>query len=572
MMLGSVLLVQALSSCSLISVTLLSMLMLTWTGCKDYDADYQFNDELSNRVSLAMNISTTRNTTRMADDVTQVNYETQPAREIQELKLFPFTVDDLNNVGKIIEGKTALSGFECDVNELVFKRNNIFRFYYDDSEVVIPDKTASFLCYAQAVPKPVEEENPVKEKFVNGSITATGLGSETETKTSTISFAPEVIHNRVTVSDNATAIATYLTDIANVIKDAGNNDFFFKFINEGRLVACSSTNVPKLAAWATTNGADLTELTAPSNNYPSDIHLPDGAAVVKWLKPARENNYRFVPQPVTTTEANINRLDRFIYPAELWYYANSRIKTDPESRKDDYNNNNHTDWDDVLDTYKTDNGVMDASVHSVAIKDPLRYAVGCLQIGLVVSETLKDAEEVEITIPTGKVPLTAVFVSNQYQQKFNFTPDVSTEEKIIYDPEIPDNAGVTMGSCTSPTPNTATATKFVSTLVFQTPDDVDVRFALEFENNSGKDFQGADGRIFDGTKFYLVGTIDVIGNQVEDYKNRAFTKNYITQGTVRISSLKQAYPYLPDLLDPRLEIAIKLEPKWIQSTTTNVPL
>ena len=62
------------------------------------------------------------------------------------------------------------------------------------------------------------------------------------------------------------------------------------------------------------------------------------------------------------------------------------------------------------------------------------------------------------------------------------------------------------------------------------------------------------------------------GGQSEDYKNRAFTKNYITQGTVKISSLKQAYPYLPDLLDPRLEIAVKLVPEWIQSTTTNVPL
>ena len=99
-----------------------------------------------------------------------------------------------------------------------------------------------------------------------------------------------------------------------------------------------------------------------------------------------------------------------------------------------------------------------------------------------------------------------------------------------------------------------------------------MRFALEFVNDSNNDFRGADGIIFRGTKFYLVGTIDVTGGQSEDYKNRAFTKNYITQGTVKISSLKQAYPYLPDLLDPRLEIAVKLVPEWIQSTTTNVPL
>lgn len=530
MMLMPVLLVQALSSCSLI------------------DEPETIGDG-SVKASLALNISTVRSTTRMADNVTQVN----SARVIpkEDLKLFPFAVQ-----GVIGEGETALSGMEYEMIKVDNKNH-----YLDYETVNIPTGTASFLCYAKA--------KPVEGKFVNGFISATGLDSETP-NTSTISFVPEVIHNSVAVSDNATAIATYLTNIANVIKDAGNNDFFFKFINEGRLVACSSTNVPKLAAWATTNGADLTRLTAPSNNYPSDIHLPDGAAVVKWNK----TEGKFEPQPVTTTEANINSLNRFIYPAELWYYANSRIKTDMAAHKDDYN---YTNWNDVLATYKTDNGVMDASVHSVAIKDPLRYAVGCLQVGLVVSESLSDADAETPTtfkfseLPSGTFPLTAVFVSGQYQQKFNFTPNTSVDgyEKIIYDPEITD---VSMKSCTSPTPNTATASKFVNTLVFQTQDGVDVRFALEFENNSGTDFQGADGRIFDGTKFYLVGTIDVTGGQVEDYRNRAFTKNYITQGTVRISSLKQAYPYLPDLLDPRLEIAVKLVPDWKQSTTTNVPL
>ena len=58
----------------------------------------------------------------------------------------------------------------------------------------------------------------------------------------------------------------------------------------------------------------------------------------------------------------------------------------------------------------------------------------------------------------------------------------------------------------------------------------------------------------------------------EAYKNRVFTKDYITQGIVKIESLKQAYTYLPDLMDPRLEVMLKLEPDWIQSTTTNVPL
>ena len=115
-------------------------------------------------------------------------------------------------------------------------------------------------------------------------------------------------------------------------------------------------------------------------------------------------------------------------------------------------------------------------------------------------------------------------------------------------------------------------TIYNNTLVFQTKDGENVRFALEFENNSGQDFMGADGIVFKGTKFYMVGSIEVPIGQTDDWKKRVFTKAYTTQGTVRISSLKQAHTYLPDLLDPRLEIGVKLIPNWILSTPTNVPL
>ncbi len=563
------------------------MLMMTWTGCKDYDADYQFNDELSNRVNLALNISTIRSTTRMSDDVTQVNYADHEARKIliDDLKLFSFQTQ-----GVIGDNEDAQSDLEYKMSPA--KSSNNYRHYYDYITVKIPMGTASFLCYTKAQPMADLSESVTKEpKFVNGSVILSKKEDETPwlkdltPNTNNITFTPEVIHNSVEVDegDPLSHIAAYLTEIAKAIP-ADKHAFFLKFINEGRLVACSSTpntnnnnvnNVQALAAWAASEGGvDLNleriKNTTYEEGYPANINLPDGAAVVKWNKTER----KFEPQPVTTTEANINRLDRFIYPAELWYYANSRIKTDPLAQKEDYTY--YADWNDVLANYRIDNGVMDPSVRSVAIKDPLRYAVGCLQIGLVASnsETLMDADEQSIPFGDTTFPLTAVFVSGQYQQKFNFTPNTSVDsyEKIIYDPEIPKIPGLTMGGSKSPTPQTANATKFVSTLVFQTPDDVDVRFALEFENNSGKDFQGADGRILNGTKFYLVGLIDVTGEQAEDYKNRAFTKNYITQGTVRISSLKQAYPYLPDLLDPRLEIAVKLVPEWIQSTTTNVPL
>ena len=540
MLLMPVLFVQAFSSCSLID---------------------ESEEAESVATSLAFNVSVNRSATRMSDEKTQ-----QPNtsfRGIQDLVILPFGIQ-----GTIGEDSEPLPGMTYDMhpNETVIKN------YFDDRNVKIPFGTASFLCYARAAKTLANETPTPEENFENGSITASGLDAQTP-NTSTFSFAPKVIYTTTTtvnetvtptVHAKATAIANYLTDIAQAIPEE-NHDFFLQFINNGHPVAASSTNVTKLEAWATTNGITLpTPRPEGLSDYPSVISLPDGAAVVKW----NFTEKKFEPQPVTTTEANVNSLNRFVYPAELWYYANSRIKTSTEAQKEKYNQQN---WSDVLASYDTDNGVIDYQTKSVAIKDPLSYAVGCLRIGLVVSSTMKDANDQTITLSANSFPLTAVFVSGQHAQAYNFTAKNDNNELIIYDNQMPDN--VSMGGAIATHPDEDTPQKYVNTLVFQTKDGENVRFALEFTNNSGVDFMGTNGIVFAGTKFYLIGTIKVLpGIQTDDWKKRAFTKNYTTQGTVRISSLSQAYTYLPDLLDPRLEIGIRLVPNWIQSTPTNVPL
>ena len=531
---------------------LLAFWMLTMVSCASDDAPTGSDGQKSVGVSLAFDVSVLRGGTRMSDAVTQ-----QPNasyRGIQDPYLFPFDVE-----GVIGSNEDALTGNVLSP----YLINEAQHYYMDDNSPDVRIGTASFLCYAKAIPFS-------NDQFVNGSIMET---IETipggNPNTSDISFAPEQIYtdkttvdgNEIpTIAEEATGIATYLTDIALAIKNAGKDDFYFQFINNGHPIACSSTNVEKLGAWAESKDVTLpTPRPEGFGGYPSNISLPDGAAVVKWNETAQ----KFEPWTVTTTEVNINRLDRFVYPAELWYYANSRIKTSAKSQKENYN---LTKWSDVLAKYETDNGVLNFNVKSVAIKEPLSYAVGCLQIGLVANSTLTDADGTTITLSAENAtfPLTAVFVSGQHAQAFDFTAKDDNNEQIIYDKEI---TGMSMGTATAASP-----TAYTNTLVFQTKDGQNVRFALEFTNNSGQDFMGSNGIVFKDTKFYLVGTIEVPVGQTDDWKKRAFTKSYTTRGTVRISSLKQAYTYLPDLLDPRLEIGIKLIPDWILSTPTVVPL
>lgn len=538
---------------------LLACCMLTMVSCASDDAPSDGEDTVG--VSLAFDVSVLRGDTRMSDAVTQ--QPNTPYLGLLNLYLFPFDVE-----GVIGSGKTPLSG-------------NVFRpyqingtyHYMDDKTLDIRVGTASFLCYARSGYESSDADK--SDWFKYGHIKSSSI-LESVPNTSNISFEPEKIYtDQTTVDGNvipavhakAAAIATYLTDVANAIKDQGKSALYQQFISNGHPVACSSNNVDMLKAWVTNepNYVDLSSVNVSyANDYPANIKLPDGAAVVKW----NETDNKFEPWTVTTTEVNINRLDRFIYPVELWYYANSRIKTSAKSQKENYN---LSDWSKVLDKYENNDAVVDVNVKSVAIKDPLSYAVGCLRIGLVAKSALDDADGTTISLSAGTsptFPLTAVFVSGQHAQSYDFTAK-NDDEKIIYDKEI---TGISMGTATTASLSTATPTAYTNTLVFQAKDGENIRFALEFENNSGQDFKGCNGIVFAGTKFYLVGTIEVPVGQTDDWKKRAFTKGYTTQGTVRISSLKQAYTYLPDLLDPRLEIGIKLIPNWILSTPTVVPL
>ena len=545
---------------------IVTMLMALFVLSCTSDETLSNTDSLENvPVSLAMNVSTNNASTRMSAAVTQ--QKGQVFRGIQDQRLFPFAASALVN-NLIASAESPLSTYITNLNRYNEEADNLH--YFDDRSVKVPNGTVAFLCYCRATPS--------DSKFENGSLITNIIKETAEEEldwsdpsitTANIQFEPEKIYtattnNAVTVPDAANTIADYLTAIANAIPD-NKRDFFHQFVNNGHPMACSSTNVVGLEAWAESNGVTLpTPRPIDFDGYPASISLPDGAAVVQW----NYTSNKFEAQVQTNTDVNnINSLNRFVYPPELFYYANSRIKTSRSIRKQDYSK---ISWEDVLKEYDDGFGEMDFSVHSVAIIDPLSYAVGCLQVGLnVQSNLLEDAAGNDIPLTDASFPLTAVLISSQFAQGYDFTPK-GADEYIIYDKTI--EGGISMGGSIVSTPTIPS--KYTNTLVLQTKDNKKVRFALEFTNDSGQAFEGINGKVFDGTKFYLVGTIEVPAaiDQDNDFKKRVFTKNHITKGVVTISSLKEAYTYLPDLLDPRLEVGIQLVPNWIQVTTTNVPL
>lgn len=525
-----------LKLCDIIRWLLAVLIVLSATSCV---ADEDTSSG-SAKASLAFSVSTQRASTRMNAAATQ--QEGSVFRGITNQWFYPFGTE-----GEIESGHKILGNPITDLRQY----NTIYHHYYKNNDLDIPVGTASFLCYCSALDN--------LGNFDGGAIDATWpTVVPTETTASVISFSPKKIYDNVTTADEkAEKIAEYLTHVANAIKNSNvenKDDLFMQFINYGHIIPASSSYVSKyvagLESWLTSE-----EITLP-NNYPASITLPDGAAVVQW----NSTEEKFTPVLQTTTQANINSLNRFVYPAPLWYYANSRIKTSYTDQYENYNN----DWKVVLDEHENDDATVKGDEASVAIKDELQYAVGCLQLELDAATSIENREKYE---------LTGVFISSQYPQKFDFTPNATGTECIIYDKKIPE--GFTMAS-------TGENAKKNYTLAFQTPDNKDVRIALEFKNNSDEELKGIETMDLDGhplkstiypkTKFYLVGTLNLPTPTTEDHTKRVFTKDYITYGKVIIKDLSQAHPYLPDLLDPRLEVGIEVELKWIPAEPTNVPL
>lgn len=537
-----------LKLCDIIRWLLAVLIVLSATSCV---ADEDTSSG-SAKASLAFSVSTQHASTRMSAGATQ--QEGSDFRGITNQRFYPF-----GREGKIQGTDTPLG---TPVAGLDSYKSTLF--YYKNKGLDIPVGTASFLCYCSAL------DDVGYDEFTGGAIDAEITNT---TEADDISFSPKQIYgNDLTIADaKATPIANYLTALAKAIPTE-NKELFNQFINYGHIIPASSSYVAKLESWLKPKIITLpTKPEGYSDDYPASINLPDGAAVVQW----NSTEKKFNPVLQTTTQANINSLNRFVYPAPLWYYANSRIKTSYPDLFDKSNNiwekieqlheNNQDTWENILALHENDDAIVYGGEASIAIKEPLHYAVGCLELELDAATTILNRD---------KYQLTGVFISSQYPQKFDFTPNATGTECIIYDKTIPE--GFTMAS-----PGTGENAKKNYTLAFQTPDNKDVRIALEFKNN-GDDFPGIetmdlDGHplkstIYAGTKFYLVGTLNLPTPTTEDHTKRVFTKDYITYGKVIIKDLSQAHPYLPDLLDPRLEVGIEVELKWIPAEPTNVPL
>ena len=504
--------------------------------------DDSVSENTDKRYEFVLSVGSQKNM-RMANEVVQA--EETAFRGIQKLYVIPFctsaanpvTIDDFPLISVVMGSET---------NKVTRSDNE--KFYYI-ARCSLRETANRVLVYGQAASITGKTTDDQNGRLV------TGVG-ETYIKPTDIKFNLLSICETNDANTKAQDLADYLTTIANTegwstTTDETLHQLYLDFIkansDETGLLAGSAAyvkeHVKKLKSQLGTDElseaiktaiGDIDNVACLQNQYPSSLGLPDGAAALRWSGKGLGN--QFSVRTTTTTLDNINNVSRYTYPAELWYYVNSAIKTSTkEIGRTAYETEN---WTTVLSHY--DQQDVAVNTKSVAVNNPLQYGVARLRTVL--------------TAAVADCPLTAVIIGGQHPVGFDFLPKVpksDVDARFIYDK-------VVSGTETN-------------TLVLQSYDGEKVPVVLEFQNN-GSQFTGQDGIVYPGTKFYLVAYLDPAGMGEGTCAGRVFTQDFTTTANMTVSSKENAYTCIPDLLEPRLEIGVQVVTKWIQSTPTTVKL
>lgn len=552
----------------------------------------------------------------MSENVTQA--QTSPTfRGIDNISLIPFKVSE-EGMGNTVSrnGDKNIVLPNTTVNSLAKDQITGTGNAHVYNDVSVPTGTNVFLFYGKAIDATAGTAiTTASDKFLYGTLKAKGLDAGVP---SGITFTPEPIaaNPSTTVGDK---IADYLTSIANakitngkawsaVKADASTGqgkalaDLYANFIT---MTAGSSKNIQlavqdlytslvglkdqsvdnqaiitavetaiTASGYASESGGKLTFDTS-LNGYPEDNNLPDGAATLKWND--SEKNFTVqTDKSVLDDGTSIAAMSSYVYPANLWYFVNTKIKTDNAERNGDYVGG--TSWENILKNYSNDNASVQASTRSIALKKQIQYAVGRLDTKVTLaSTTLKDHTGAVVTASTNGFPVKSILVGGQkaVDWQFQATSADDATQYTIYDKNVPsDMAAKTDGSAVN------------HTLVLETIADQPAYMVVELENNTGKDFAGHNGDIIKaGANFYMVAKLDPKNNMGEvkqpgsETLTKVFQQDYTTVANLTImensdtnhdKGLGAAYNVIPDLRTPALSIGMSVDLNWQSGLTFNI--
>ena len=587
--------------------------------------------------------------TRMAANEVQATPTIEKFRGMDNIKLIPFGVNATitatdTRIGAPISLVQQIIGSTEDTktvdnyiakSDLTATSNSVL---YQD--VQIPVGTGAFLFYGKAIDNTANSPiTTIADKFKFGTLTPSAALSSSKTGVPTdITFTPVGIKETVSSAGTGTAakIVEYMNAIAGATGWAAETNpaiaqLYTRFIS---MRAGSSQAVADLLGdllWAIRNntsdvannirkaiyhnhtpnessgeiecndgyiakakeatGTYEVTLGSSCDGYPANQNLPEGAAQISWN--GTTSKFVVVSEEVptaTSSSMNVASLDKYVYPANLQYYVNSRAMVSETSQKDKYNGSNT--WAQITSYYTP--GYVSTPTRSVAIELPIQYGVGQLKMRARTaaaqlddnSDQVETAPEAKVTVPDDGFPIKGILIGGQRAVDWELLPIGSDLYTIYDDVENTSNISVAKSDFGS---------AYNYTLALETPIQEHVYIALELVNKSGQAFYGQGNQIIlPNRTFYLVGELDptnttknTIRKYVRDHRahwangtvaekttnddiDQVFVQDYVTEANLTIQNLRKALNTIPDLRMPNMEFGLSVDLTWNAGITFNV--
>ena len=353
--------------------------------------------------------------------------------------------------------------------------------------------------------------------------------------------------------------------------------------------AILSTSEPKFTLDGSTTAYPyklVATTTIGYKDFPSNYFLPEGSVQVTYSN----NNFSYVDGTYNIASPSATpSTASYVYPAALWYYANSTISTSNSSQIDKYTvANTDAGWNILLGNY-TAGKTVNTGTRSIAMDKRIKYGVGRLESRVYfTSATVQDNNPNNkddkgniigspVTIPTDGFPITGIIIGGQKHVGWDFTsgsyttsttpvPQFTIYDQIMNASFAAKNTGIAEAASASSN----------STLVLET-EEKEVNIAIELVNNTGRTIYGSgSGIIPSGAKFYLVGKLNIAqgssNGTAENSATKIFQQAYVTMANFKISSLKSAYNTLPDLRASELELGLSVDLSWKAGYTFEVTI
>lgn len=406
----------------------------------------------------------------------------------------------------------------------------------------------------------------------------------------------------------AKQLASKIRDnISSVINDAGTNPRW-------------ETTTSTVVEFSGVAASDATMVTGDLNGFPHTLfNVPQGAAVLKYDVPNRTYSYNNAIPTYAMSGTGTVPFDpvTYRYPAELCYFGNSPIRvTNDEHVTADYPLTT-AEWDDDTNTKWNGwdkNGHVLSSTRSVAMQQNINYGTAMLKTTVqygaatlednnaAIQQTRMGATEPNNTFtPSDDLfTLTGVLVGGvEPEVGWNYLTKTTTPtwSTYIYDKDLPSEGIPASGEST---PNyTLVWDNWNQSLINQKQNVVYV--ALEFVNNSGRDFWGMNNLIRAGATFYITGKLDpdvatattltALGKTAEEFavdkslgvvwpdkyalppynadgstikQRRIFIQDYMTiaKFTLGATSLQKAIIAVPDLRSTQISLGLSVDLSW----------